>query len=569
MAAEISNDSPSDEILQGSEPGASRNSMLLATDSYDDLASYLSDTNLSSDRDRLSSGSISEITHPTETESFDPKSVISEEVGPEVVENEINEQLENSLDVSASPVDEPAALATSDSDTVTERIGLDTPTSQLSELSTDHSQPEACTGNNSDEQEEEVEYVHSQEWRQHRKHVFILSQSGKPIYSRHGDEDRLVTLMGVMQALVSVIGDGQDLLRCITAGSHKMVFLIRENLVLVAAARSIESMPQLLLQLTYVYNQVLSVLTLSQLSRIFKQRRNYDLRRLLTGAEKFFDNLLNTMDRDPCFFLGAVRCLPLESSMRDTIAQSIAQNAKVKDLVFAILIADNQLITLVRMKKYFLHPLDLHLIFNLVSASESFKAAESWTPICLPKFDSGGYLHAHISYMDEECRSCLLLLTVDRDVFFTLSECKEKIRERLVKYKCLAAIAESVDQNGYKTSQVGIPELRHFLYKSRSAAQFSCPEYEAPYHTADQRDRLFGLYQFLHHRIHSSSRPLKILFHVGSHETLLGWVTSGFELYAVFGPLVTKSAAINSVNKLLKWIKKEEDRFFILNSPTF
>lgn len=228
----------------------------------------------------------------------------------------------------------------------------------------------------------------------------------KCLCSRHGDEDRLVTLMGVMQALVSVIGDGQDLLRCITAGSHKMVFLIRENLVLVAAARSIESMPQLLLQLTYVYNQVLSVLTLSQLSRIFKQRRNYDLRRLLTGAEKFFDNLLNTMDRDPCFFLGAVRCLPLESSMRDTIAQSIAQNAKVKvkmlrnisaisltfspqDLVFAILIADNQLITLVRMKKYFLHPLDLHLIFNLVSASESFKAAESWTPICLPKFDSG------------------------------------------------------------------------------------------------------------------------------------------------------------------------------------
>jgi hypothetical protein len=146
--------------------------------------------------------------------------------------------------------------------------------------------------------------------------------------------------MGVMQALVSFIQDSQDLLRCITAGDHKMVFLIRENLILVAAANSQESMPQLLLQLTYVYNQVLSVLTLSQLSRIFKQRRNYDLRRLLTGAEKFFDNLLNMIDRDPCFFLGAVRCLPLECSMRDTIAQSIAQNAKVKvrDICTRILI---------------------------------------------------------------------------------------------------------------------------------------------------------------------------------------------------------------------------------------
>jgi len=58
-----------------------------------------------------------------------------------------------------------------------------------------------------------------------------------------------------------------------------------------------------------------------------------------------------------------------------------------QNLVFAILLANNQLITLVRMKKYFIHPVDLHLIFNLVNSSESFKAAESWTPICLPKFD--------------------------------------------------------------------------------------------------------------------------------------------------------------------------------------
>lgn len=32
--------------------------------------------------------------------------------------------------------------------------------------------------------------------------------------------------------------------------------------------------------------------------------------------------------------------------------------------------------------------LDLHLIFNLVSASTSFQTAESWTPICLPRFDN-------------------------------------------------------------------------------------------------------------------------------------------------------------------------------------
>lgn len=46
-------------------------------------------------------------------------------------------------------------------------------------------------------------------------------------------------------------------------------------------------------------------------------------------------------------------------------------------------------------------------------------------------------------------------------------------------------------------------------------------------------------------------------------------MASGFELYVTFEPLVTKPDAIEAVSKLLKWIKKEEERLFILNSPTF
>lgn len=40
---------------------------------------------------------------------------------------------------------------------------------------------------------------------------------------------------------------------------------------------------QLVVQLTYVYHQVLSVLTFTQLTKIFEHRRNYDLRKLLAG----------------------------------------------------------------------------------------------------------------------------------------------------------------------------------------------------------------------------------------------------------------------------------------------
>lgn len=87
------------------------------------------------------------------------------------------------------------------------------------------------------------------------------------------------------------------------------------------------------------------------------------------------------------------------------------------------------------MKKYFIHPADLHLIFNMINSTESFKHSESWTPLCLPKFDSSGFLHAHVSYLTEDSSACLLLLTSDRNAFFELSQAKAKIVERLRKLK--------------------------------------------------------------------------------------------------------------------------------------
>ena len=39
--------------------------------------------------------------------------------------------------------------------------------------------------------------------------------------------------------------------------------------------------------------------------------------------------------------------------------------------------------------------------------------------------------------------------------------------------------------------QTGIPDLWHFMYKSRSTAQFTSPEIGAPYLTAEDRERYF------------------------------------------------------------------------------
>lgn len=94
------------------------------------------------------------------------------------------------------------------------------------------------------------DYLHDHEWLNQREHFFVLSSAGKPIYSLHGSEDKLATIYGVMQALVSVVQESQDVILSIHAIGMKFVFLLKGPLILVAVSRRILSVQQIQLQLT-------------------------------------------------------------------------------------------------------------------------------------------------------------------------------------------------------------------------------------------------------------------------------------------------------------------------------
>ncbi|XP_060713818.1 vacuolar fusion protein MON1 homolog B [Tachysurus vachellii] len=421
------------------------------------------------------------------------------------------------------------------------------------------------------------EDVTAETWRQHRKHVFVLSEAGKPIYSRYGSEEALSSTMGVMMALVSFIQSGDNVIRSVYSDEHTVVFMQQGPLVLVSVSSTRQSEQQLRNELLYVYNQIVSMLTQASITRIFQHKKNYDLRRLLVGSEKILDGLLNLVDFDPSFLLSAVHCLPIASSFRDSLSQ-ILQKAITPNLVFSILIAKNQLLTIAQEKMVIedakLDPADLHLLLNLIGASSAFQSGEIWTPICLPSFNPDCYFYAYISYLDQpECTVCLLLLSTDNEAFYEVSACKRKIEEAMQAQNALTSIAKA---QSYSVSQVGVSDLRHFMYKPfdvpdnhHQLTQFTSPELEAPYDSEEEKMRLLDLYREMHGRIHNTSRPLKLIYHVGLRETLLAWVTTKFELYTCFSPLVTKSCAINAITKLLRWVKKEEDRLFIRYPPKY
>jgi hypothetical protein len=87
------------------------------------------------------------------------------------------------------------------------------------------------------------------QWYREKKHVFVLSLAGKPIFTLHGDENNLSDKFGLLATLVSFIEVTDDTIRAINLQGLKFVFLVRDPLIFVAISRFELSEQQIQMQL--------------------------------------------------------------------------------------------------------------------------------------------------------------------------------------------------------------------------------------------------------------------------------------------------------------------------------
>ena len=191
-------------------------------------------------------------------------------------------------------------------------------------------------------------------WLKHRKHLFILSSAGKPIFSRYGDESKLAPLAGVLQALISFVRESGDHIRHVVAGAHRVVFVTRGSLYLVAVSSSGESVPHLARQLHCLHAQIISILT-SKVEAIFQRNASFDLRGLLGGTDRVLRSLIREGSGQPTMLLGATACLRMPAPTRAELGRLLAAT-RPTSLLFGVLLARGFLVQLWRTKKTPLHP---------------------------------------------------------------------------------------------------------------------------------------------------------------------------------------------------------------------
>ncbi|KAG8763189.1 Vacuolar fusion protein mon1, partial [Ceratobasidium sp. 423] len=244
-------------------------------------------------------------------------------------------------------------------------------------------------------------------------------------------EEDVSSAMGLLQALVSVFADDGDRIRCINAGRTRITFVLRAPLYYACVSSWGEPESVTRLHLDYLHLQILTALTGTQLQRIFERRVNFDLRRLLDGTDPLIHALTTRLATDMSITLASLHTMRIDPVLRLRAAELVIPSKDTKDVLYIILFSGDKVITLVRPRKHSIHPSDLHLLLNTLSAPAlRSSASASWLPICLPKFNPQGFLYCYVSFLDTEQDSQnavdeipigLAFVTPDRDGF-------EKIR---------------------------------------------------------------------------------------------------------------------------------------------
>lgn len=486
----------------------------------------------------------------------DASSVGSRSEGPTLTFSQGLDVAKLLSEVLASPSETPSIYTGDASDTAS-----------AAESSNDDGLPQA-------EAEYGSEIVTTEPFLSHKTHFFILSAAGKPIFSLNGTDEDLVSYMGVLQTIVSYFDSTSEqygALRSFRAGDALFVVRVEGPIILAAIDRLGRSEPQLDVHLGILYAQILSTMTKSRIQRMFEERPGLDLRQQLAGTEVFLRALTTEITNgSPSILLSALECLRLHKSTREKI-NNILLESRTPSLLYGLIAADSRLVSVIRPRKHSLHPPDIYLIFSMLFNTGVFKDGEHWVPICLPKFNSTGFLYAYVTFIAPEV--ALVLISPQRDAFYELRDAHKAIHDRIVAQNLLAPIQQSVSRGRFKCIDIPAPMIRHFLYKSKANVQFVMPSFEPHFYEPRLQRAVVLLYHQLHAEVHrrqyGAPGAVKILHSRRQKTTALAWTTPSFELYCVANGTTTKAAMSSSVRSIISWIKSQEARLFVVNGAVF
>jgi len=453
--------------------------------------------------------------------------------------------------------------------------------------------------------------------RKSAKHIFILSSSGKPIFSRCGDEQELVATFGLLQAVISIVQDQGDEIKVIKAGARRIVYFLRQSLYFIAVSSTGEPEAVLTKQLEFMYNQVLFALT-NKVHHVLSQNSSKDLRDLLGyDTSRLMLSACNTDLTPTCIAFESTRGYVMDNSLRSDILSSLRDCVEMSGAALGLILNSDALVGYATNTGMDLNlqVADVLLLTHFVGNSSSLRSHDQhWVPLCLPHFNAGAFLQAYICNLRitsaataEENKSINLSLVLissssDASKFKDLHSGREILERALVAPAIVPRLLATSDlQTRGLAKYLADAGCLHFLYKLRPTGSSSGPlpaqclatPLDFPLNSTESHNKIIVQYQRLGVCLRkgtslpectlmpgtastspSAAAPASVmsLLPISDHAlaysvlecgyVVVGLATSDSELYTTFPGTITALEASGMANFLSRRLRADAQSYF-------
>ena len=282
------------------------------------------------------------------------------------------------------------------------------------------------------------------EFFQKKRHFFIMTEGGKPIYSRYGDPIENSTIFATLSAIITKytifnnIDDKKEELNVISNSKNLIVFNKKSSLIFIALSKKNDRVSLLKSQLEFLYLQLMSILTENFFIKLEDNPSKY--LSSITGSEILFENMIKYTSHSFVSLFNSYQILKCD--FREKLNKICEDNLGKARLM--IILNSNEIISLSHHPDIKIISSDIILLQNLIFSSENLKLTESWIPICLPGISKEGYLQLYCKFDSYGIGICYLTENIEPKYFMLFIQQYRKVYQKLIKENLISKIIDTI-----------------------------------------------------------------------------------------------------------------------------
>lgn len=380
----------------------------------------------------------------------------------------------------------------------------------------------------------------------------VINSSGKPVYSRYGDENKLSENVGFLQAVIENYKSFNEELKSIKINNVVIAFKSTSafHYVIIFKSKNISD-DMLNKQLKRFILLMDSLFTHKMIAQIYKNDTRTDIRRIINRT--MIDcGICRINSIYPSFLFNAINIFPISPSIQNNIKTSINEITSKNLFVNTWFVAQNfKIICMSNENKRLLNVISI--ILNIINYGSLFQnTQQTWFfPVLLPDLSTEFFTHVFVSCIEisQNKKLHLILLTQNKSKFPQLIELKEEIIKKIKNDIELASEKPNLIQVFGKS----VGGLRHFyLIKKDEIHLNKFIEYKSNL-LSDRKilRKIYCVYERIFFELHINEKQWVIETY--DDHFIIMKTYEGFTLYACFSHFLTKQNLKSKCEQIVNW----------------